>query len=250
MNIIYCQLLTGWRSENEMQSRNTSLRTRPLLSPPPREEHRMKAALSLTLRLCRSSAVTAPAPHGPLPQRRPSQMVPRGLPTLCSSPSTAPTRLCTAGSALQAPLHAGAHGCSSPGPPPHRGPLPTGCSSGPGRSCGGIRGLRGDGPLLPWASPGPQGAAAVCPELLLHRPRCPRGRSLASLTLLSQLLLHSGSSLPSICSRTAHPASLTAQLWQRRSVWSSWSWLCSHMGSAGLCSEPARAVPCYRNVTT
>jgi len=207
MNIIYCQLLTGWRSENEMQSRNTSLRTRPLLSPPPREEHRMKAALSLTLRLCRSSAVTAPAPHGPLPQRRPSQMVPRGLPTLCSSPSTAPTRLCTAGSALQAPLHAGAHGCSSPGPPPPRGPLPTGCSSGPGRSCGGIRGLRGDGPLLRGPLPGRREPLP-----------CARSSSCADLGARGAILSHLSLSCPSCCCTVVRPflPSALAQRTRRR----------------------------------
>ena len=140
-------------------------------------------------------------------------LIPRGLPTRCSSPNTAPYR--------------GAH---LSGTPPHgssrmqllRPSRPTAWAAG-GR------------PAPPWASPGPQGAAAVCPELLLRRPRCPRGRSLPSLTPLSQLLLHSGSSLPSICSRTA----LRAQLWQRRSLWNSWSW---------LCSEPTPAASHYQTM--
>ena len=40
-----------------------------------------------------------------------------GLPSGCSSPSTAPTWLCNTGSTHQALLHTGPHGHSSPSPP-------------------------------------------------------------------------------------------------------------------------------------
>ena len=162
---------------------------------------------------------------------------------------------------------------ASPSLPPHRGPqlrpgtlmreypqtkAPSGCVHGgilrgrAGRSAPrGAHTLPRDGPLLRGPLPGrrellPCARSSSCADL------GPPGRSLPSLTPLSQLLLHSSSSLPSICSRRAHPALLTAQLWQRRPLWSSWSWLCSHMGSAGLCSEPTPAAPplpkpCYLN---
>ena len=103
----------------------------------------------------------------------------------------------------------------------------TGCSSGPGPAPVGLRGLHllqptstaapqvppwqqreicsvwcpwaAEGqPAPPWASPGLQGAAALCPDHLL--PSCAdlggcKAASLSCLTLLSQLLLCSSFSL-------------------------------------------------------
>ena len=119
-------------------------------------------SITLCLPQSLSSFHVGPSHNAILPN-----LIPRGLPTRCSSPNTAP--------------HRGAH---LSGTPPHgssRMQLPR-----PSRPTAWAAGGR---PAPPWASPGPQGAAAVCPELLLRRPRCPRGRSLPSLTPLSQLLL-------------------------------------------------------------
>jgi len=91
--------------------------------------------------------------------------------------------------------------------------------------------------FLPWN--------AILPKLIPHG--FPTGCSCPST---APTHLHT---VGPICSHRAHPALLTAQLWQRRSLWSSWSWLCSHMGSAGLCSEPTPAAPllpkpCHMNI--
>ena len=71
----------------------------------------------------------------------PPKLILCGLPTGCSSPSTAPTQLCTTGPILQELLHTGPHGLRPPSPPSrpwsplhglqlHPGATPVGASMG------------------------------------------------------------------------------------------------------------------------
>lgn len=157
-------------------------------------------------------------------------LIPHGLPTGCSTPSTTSTLLRTVpfGHCItRVPTGAG-----PPTLPPHCGPLPTGCSSGPGRSCGGTHGLcllqasstaappappwlhgqmcsarcpraAGGRPAPPWTSSGLQKAAAVCLELFLSSICADLGACRAVLSHLSplspSLLMHSSFSLSEIC---------------------------------------------------
>ena len=166
---------------------------------------------------------------GSVPHRRSSQLIPRGLShTLQLSqhrPNTAPYRgahpsgtapqgsltVQLPGSARRAaaPARAAApsgrtHRRTAGSPVAALGDLlravPVGCG-GTARSSVGFSRAAGSRCRVPGAPPAPTSVPAGPFSPISHSPL--------------QLLLHSGSSLPSICSRTAHPASLTAQLWQR-----------------------------------
>ena len=124
--------------------------------------------------------------------------------------------------------------------------LPTGC--------GYTRCLwaAGDGPLLRGPLPGRREPLP-----------CARSSSCADLSARGAVLSHLSLPSPSCCCTAVRPflPSALAQRTRRRSrlssgsdgsLWCSWSWLCSHMGSAGLCSEPTPAAPplpkpCYLN---
>ena len=91
--------------------------------------------------------------------------IPRGLPTGCSSPSTAPARLHTRGPPFGPRCSAVPRGGSSPGPPA----APRAALPGPRLRPGGIR-----MPCLPRAASAAAPGAAPWPHGEICSARCPR----------------------------------------------------------------------------
>ena len=143
-------------------------------------------------------------------------LIPRGLPTRYSSPSTAPTRLRTAGPTFRAPLHTGPHGCSSPGPP-----APP-------------RGLRGDGPLLRGPLPGRREPLP-----------CALSSSCADLGARGAVLSHLSLPSPSCCCTAVRPflPSALAQRTRRHSGLSSGSGGPFGTAGAGSAQSPPLQPP-------
>ena len=96
----------------------------------------------------------------------------------------------------------------------------------------------GGQPAPLWASPGLQGAAAVCLEHHLLPSSCAdlggcRATSVPSLTPLSQLQLHSTVSLPPILSPIGGPSITHSSALPSGSLWEHLELLCSGMGHCG-----------------